>query len=213
MPYRWLASMIAASCLSWNVHAAEMAAQDNSAEASVPEPVLMAYRQTVKGFMIKLKGELQAAMKAGGPINAIGVCHVTAPHIAEQVSSEADLNISRVSLKNRNPNNAVAAGSWQESVLTQFDASAAEGTDPSTLEYAALEEIDGTPSYVYMKAIPTAELCLNCHGSQLKPEVQAKISELYPDDKATGYQAGDIRGAFVITQPMLVATEKYLTAK
>lgn len=213
MRYSGLMSIIAASCLSWNVYATEATTQESSAEAAVPEPVLMAYRQTVKGFMTKLKGELQAAMKAGGPVNAIGVCHLTAPNIAEQVSSEAELSISRLSLKNRNPDNAVAAESWQASVLTQFDASAAEGADPATLEYAALEEIDGTPSYIYMKAIPTAELCLNCHGSQLKPEVQAKISELYPEDKATGYQAGEIRGAFVITQPMLVATEKYLTAQ
>lgn len=211
MRYGWLSSVIAASCLSLNVQATEMEAANGSQEDNVPTPVLMAYRQTVQRFMEKLKGELQGAMKAGGPVNAMEVCHLTAPAIAEQVSSEAALSISRLSLKNRNPNNAVEADSWQESVLKHFDSRAAEGVDPATLEYTALEELNGIPSYVYMKAIPTAELCLKCHGSQLAPEVQAKLSELYPEDKATDYQVGEIRGAFLITQPMAVAVDKYLT--
>jgi hypothetical protein len=32
--------------------------------------------------------------------------------------------------------------------------------------------------------------------------VAAKLKTLYPDDKATGYQTGDVRGAFTISQPM-----------
>ncbi|RPH93345.1 MAG: DUF3365 domain-containing protein, partial [Lysobacterales bacterium] len=32
------------------------------------------------------------------------------------------------------------------------------------------------------------------------PSVAQKIAELYPDDKASGYSEGDIRGAFVVTR-------------
>jgi len=52
----------------------------------------------------------------------------------------------------------------------------------------------------FMKAIPTGALCLQCHGSNMSPEVSARLTELYPGDKATGYAEGDIRGAFVVTR-------------
>ena len=53
-----------------------------------------------------------------------------------------------------------------------------------------------------MKAIPTGELCLVCHGTQIAPQVLEKLDALYPRDEARGFSAGDIRGAFTITQPM-----------
>jgi hypothetical protein len=36
----------------------------------------------------------------------------------------------------------------------------------------------------------------------LKPEVVEKLDKYYPDDKARGFQVGDLRGAFTIRQPM-----------
>ena len=53
-----------------------------------------------------------------------------------------------------------------------------------------------------MKAIPTASLCLACHGEQLDSITRARIEKLYPRDQALGYKQGDIRGAFTITQPL-----------
>ena len=65
-------------------------------------------------------------------------------------------------------------------------------------------EIDGKKAMRYMKALPTQELCLSCHGKENKvsPEVQAKLKELYPDDKATGYDSGQIRGAITARKPL-----------
>lgn len=51
-----------------------------------------------------------------------------------------------------------------------------------------------------MKAIPTGGVCIACHGAELDPAIAQKINELYPDDQATGYKPGDIRGAFTISQ-------------
>jgi hypothetical protein len=59
----------------------------------------------------------------------------------------------------------------------------------------------------YMKAIPTAELCVACHGAEIPPDVAAKLEELYPQDKARGFQPGDIRGAFTITRALPVVAE------
>ncbi len=36
----------------------------------------------------------------------------------------------------------------------------------------------------------------------MKEPVKAKLAELYPDDRATGYKEGDIRGAFTLSKPL-----------
>ncbi len=53
-----------------------------------------------------------------------------------------------------------------------------------------------------MKAIPTGGVCLSCHGQRISQPVEAKLERLYPNDRARGYELGDIRGAFTITQPL-----------
>ena len=44
---------------------------------------------------------------------------------------------------------------------------------------------------------PTDALCLTCHGKSLAPEVAAAIARDYPGDQATGFEQGQLRGAFV----------------
>lgn len=139
-----------------------------------------------------LKGELEAAIKEGGPVKALDVCHTRAPEIAKSVSAEQGLQVSRVSLKNRNSEQGVP-NVWQTEVLHQFESRQAAGEDPATLVYS---EVVGD-EFRFMKAIPTANVCLTCHGTNIAPEVSAKLAELYPDDKATGFKEGDLRGAFV----------------
>jgi hypothetical protein len=59
----------------------------------------------------------------------------------------------------------------------------------------------------YLRAIPTAPMCLSCHGSNIAPDVAKAIAAHYPADKATGFAAGDMRGAFSISwTPEALAT-------
>jgi hypothetical protein len=138
-----------------------------------------------------LKGELETAMKAGGPVDALTVCQKRAPEIAKSVSEESGMQVGRVSLKNRNPNGA--ANEWQSKVLNEFDSRKAAGEDPNSLVYSDIVDNE----FRFMKAIPTGQVCLSCHGTAISPAVTAKLKELYPKDIATGYKEGDIRGAFV----------------
>lgn len=157
-------------------------------------------RTTAMEFMGQLKGELQAGMKAGGPVNAIEVCNSKAPAIAKIISDQKGWSVGRTALKYRNPDNAPDA--WERSVLERFEQQKAQGRDPKTLEYFEVVDVQGAKTFRYMKAIPTGGVCVTCHGTQLAPEVGAKIKELYPQDQATGFEPGDIRGAFTIRQPM-----------
>lgn len=156
---------------------------------------LLHSRQAVKMFADALIAELKYAMEEGGPQRAIKVCHIEAPQIARDVSDAHHWQVGRTSLRYRNPGNA--PDSWEEAVLQQFEQRKAQGEDISKLEYAE----ETAAGYRYMKAIPTKPLCLACHGENLGAEVQATLNEYYPNDKATGFKVGDLRGAFSILQP------------
>jgi hypothetical protein len=165
------------------------------------EPTDQAAAQAaIADFAGALKGELTTAMQAGGPLNAIEVCNARAPAIAAAVSLEQGMNLSRVSLRNRNPDNA--PNEWQSAVLQEFEARRAAGDDAAALSWQEVANTDSGQEFRFMKAIPTGPLCLACHGETLAAPVAERIGELYPADKATGFREGDIRGAFVVTKPV-----------
>ncbi len=162
---------------------------------------VMQARGLIKQFGGQLKGELQAAMKSGGPVQAIDVCHVKAPVIASSVADASGWAIARTSLKLRNQGNTPDA--WEQTVLEAFEARKADGEPAKTLDYSEVVEVDGVQTFRYMKAIPTAAVCLNCHGGDnVKAEVAEQLQVLYPDDQARGYHEGDLRGAFTLQKTL-----------
>jgi len=177
-----------------------LAAISTDLSATEYDAEIAASRDTVREFMQTLKQELQAGMQAGGPVNAISVCNLTAPAIASTYSARNGWDVGRTSLKLRNPDNAPDA--WERSVLEAFEKRKEAGEDPAKMEFYEVVRQDDVSKLRYMKAIPTAGLCLACHGEQLDSIVKTRLETLYPEDQALGYRAGDIRGAFTITQPL-----------
>jgi hypothetical protein len=146
-------------------------------------------------FQDRLRTQLMGALNTGGPLLALDVCQKAAPAIAQDIGGKAGVTIWRTSLKNRNPRGTPDA--WERATLEQFDARRAAGEDAATIEASAQ-----TPSgFRYMKAIPMAAPCAQCHGVSVAPDVAAKIAALYPTDKATGFKPGELRGAVSITWP------------
>jgi len=150
----------------------------------------------------KLLAVLTVEMDKSGPEGAIGVCREKAPEMARAASEQTGWAIRRVSLNNRNPK--AVPDAWERAALEDFDRRAAAGESPAKLEKGELVTEDGKKSYRYMKALPTVEVCTNCHGAQdkLSPAVKEKLAALYPHDKAVGYSAGQIRGAITIRKPL-----------
>jgi hypothetical protein len=72
----------------------------------------------------------------------------------------------------------------------------------TTLEYSEITQQNGNRVFRYMKAIPTDDVCLLCHGQQVPDDLSEKLDELYPNDKARGFSKGDIRGAFTVVRDM-----------
>lgn len=157
-----------------------------------------ASRTAIKAFAERLQAELVQAMENGGPAAAITVCNLKAPEIASAVSLDKGLDIGRTSLRTRNDANR--PDEWEANVLQRFEARQAAGENPAELDYHEVVETDGRRLFRYMKAIPTAAVCLKCHGSDIDPEVRARLDELYPNDMARGFAVGDIRGAFTVSQ-------------
>ena len=166
-------------------------AEDTSALASEG-------RGVVQQFSGTLGKALKSALETGGPVAAIEVCNLKAPGIAEQVGGATNWQVGRTAFKLRNPKNA--PDDWERSVLTTFASRAAAGEDITKIEQTEVVDRDGHKTFRFMKAIPTAELCVTCHGASIKPEIQARLKELYPTDQASDFAVGDLRGAFTLSK-------------
>ena len=146
-------------------------------------------------FAGALKSTLKSAMTSGGATAGIRVCNTQAKAIAGSLSTDGWI-VSRTSLKPRNPSNS--ATPWEKAVLGRFEQQKSAGN--SIAELVLIEQDEHR--FRMIKAIPTGELCLACHGKTIAPELQKTLTNMYPNDLATGFSVGDIRGAFVIEKQL-----------
>lgn len=159
-------------------------------------------RKVASAIPPKLLAVLAAEISKGGSENAINVCKEQAPKMAAAASAETGWAIRRVSLRNRNPK--AVPDAWERAVLEDFDKRHAAGEKPAALEKGEIVAEGGKNFYRYMKALPTQDICLQCHGAtdKLSPAVKTKLHELYPQDKAVDYGLAEIRGAMTIKRPI-----------
>jgi hypothetical protein len=118
----------------------------------------------------------------------VKVCSEVAPQIAREHSRDG-LGVRRVSLRTRNQDNA--PDPWEREQLTRLEAEAASGVRPEETVARTDRELR------LLRPIFVAGACLACHGepADLDPGVRRLLAERYPDDRATGYRSGDLRGA------------------
>ena len=138
-------------------------------------------------YLAPFKKDLMAALKTGiqnGPAAAIDACRIEAPAIADRYSRD-DVRIGRSSHRLRNPDNATP--DWVSSTLEAW--LAGDAREPVVIEIDA-------DRLGYIEPIATKPLCLTCHGETLTPAISERLDALYPDDEATGFDVGDLRGVF-----------------
>lgn len=141
---------------------------------------------------------LQNAMQNGGVENAIDFCNLNAMPLVDSLSQYFGAEIRRVSFKVRNqldlPNDLeqelleAYAYQWKDSLALQANVQALEND-----------------TYLFTKPILIDNaLCLSCHGTNangMLKETEDFIKLKYPEDKAVGYQLGDLRGMWSIVIP------------
>lgn len=143
-----------------------------------------------------LKQLLSEELKKGGFEAAVKSCSESAQIVTEEFAREKGMEIRRVSLKYRNRKDQ--PDEWEAAKLREW--ALAGGTPKEAVETV----IENGKRYLrYLKPIIIQPMCLSCHGApgQIPGEVSALLSERYPRDKATGYKAGELRGAFSVTLP------------
>jgi hypothetical protein len=172
-----------------------------SAEADVPEEALEEARAAADALTTDLKKQWAAAMAEGGPVGAIDVCAQIAPEVARKYSVDGTI-VRRVALRARNPENR-PADAWEEAQLQVLLGQHEAGEMPAEV-YGVVEAEDGARAFRYLRPIEMGAVCLNCHGdpATLEEEVKTAIQENYPEDAATGFAAGDFRGAVAVHVPL-----------
>jgi hypothetical protein len=163
------------------------------------EALLSEARKVATTLPPKLIVALQEEITKSGPEGAIPVCKDMAPRMAGEISQQTGWKIKRVSLKARNDARAIP-DAWEKAALEDFDKRAAAGESPAKLEKG--EKIGN--EYRFVKALPVQALCLSCHGpaEQLSPAIKTTIGQHYPNDKATGYSEGQIRGVISVRKSL-----------
>ncbi len=142
-----------------------------------------------------LQKALKNAIMEDGLEYSIEICNIDALNITDSISESESVQIKRLAKKYRNPVNKTDSA---ESEL--FNSYISDLHGEKQLNPKIIPDDNGHP--VYYNPIYVGELCLNCHGESGKnidSKLAKVINELYPEDKATNFKQGQLRGMWSIT--------------
>lgn len=146
-----------------------------------------------------LVSNLKKAIEEGGFAHAISFCKENANSITSSGIPSEDIILKRVSTRNRNPNNF--PDSDETLILDAYAYNVENGLESSP----NIQKIENGEVLLYTKAIIfPGGICLNCHGdpnSEIQEEAKKVIEEQYPQDQATKYKAGELRGMWSLKIP------------
>ncbi len=150
----------------------------------------------------QLMATVQSKVQSDGVEGAIAFCQVEALPLTDQTAAalEGVKSLRRVGVRTRNPANEPDA--LDREVLQEFlrDWSA---VNPPAPQLRRAQSASGEKEIRFYRPIPVIVSCLACHGDKqaMAPNVLAAIASRYPQDGATGFAEGDLRGAIVVTFP------------
>ena len=179
---------------AWSIWACGEAEPSGKAEATLRAEMLEKGSALIDQSIQTLTGELQAALQAGGPALALKHCQTRAVPLTDSLGQTGQIQLKRSSLQVRNPANAPDAD--EKTRLETYAEQLAKGE-----KLKPILEKDAQGRWLLTKPILMAEPCLKCHGQvgkSLSEAQQALILQHYPQDKATGYEAGQLRGIWAL---------------
>jgi mono/diheme cytochrome c family protein len=140
----------------------------------------------IRALQQRLSARLQEELQKGGPARAVGVCRDEAQALTAETARIQGVQVGRSSHRLRNPGNA--APPWAERFVA-----AGAGRKAASVEAVVVDLGDRVG---VLRPIPTAAACTQCHGpaERLSPDVRAFLETAYPQDRAKGFEEGDLRG-------------------
>lgn len=135
-----------------------------------------------------LIGALTKSIGERGFAESVEFCRGAAPDVTNTIAEKHGVRIGRTSHRLRNPENT--APSWASTAVR-------EETDEQVFFTGPSGELG------VLSPISTADLCVNCHGPEgkLAKGVSDALAKDYPEDQATGFESGDLRGWFWVEVP------------
>ncbi len=129
------------------------------------------------------------AIEKGGTDYAVEYCNLKALPLTDSISQKHQVKIQRLSNKNRNPSNEI------ENAIDQLAWEHIQSQKSSTIQQDNQGKV-----YYYKPIVAAMPTCIKCHGTteDISESTQKIIAHKYPNDKATGYQTGDLRGMWKI---------------
>lgn len=164
--------------------------QEQKDAAATYSDIGLKYALTTKAQLGK---NLMKAINEKGAAGAVEFCHIEAMKLTDSMSVMHNAIIARVSDKPRNPKNK--ANTKELGHITAFKELLESGSDIDPI----VEEIYGEINFYY--PITTNTMCLQCHGKpneQITSSTLSTLKNLYPEDRATGYDIGQVRGMWSI---------------
>jgi hypothetical protein len=147
--------------------------------------------------------ELSAALQEGGPEQAVSFCSQRALTLTAEIQQGMvdGIELKRTSRRFRNPANA--PDELEVAALEYFEAALADNGElpPHYVQRTA------DNGFRYYQPLVVNSMCLQCHGpaEEVVPRVRQVIETSYPNDLATGYTVGELRGLIRVTVPQAVA--------
>lgn len=172
-----------------------MAACDNSLTDKEKQEYANKGNEISQATFKALSEKLTEQMKLGGPAQAIPFCNVEAMPLTQQLSDQYDVTIKRTSDKWRNPTNKPSER--EQEIINNYHKLISEKQ-----EITPIVEVDSNNKKHYYAPIKLKANCLACHGKVdefVSVKTDSIIKSLYPNDKAIGYNEGDLRGIWSIT--------------
>ncbi len=161
------------------------------------DSVIKTGKEVSKTLLQTLGKNLKKEMKAGGPMAAAAFCTNKAYALTASVDKNygKDVQVKRISLKERNPANQPQAE--EKVILESLDNLQKSGV---MLPPYLVERVNKDTYKFYKPLMINKQVCLKCHGDIAKNQKLSQyLGKTYPHDKATGYKMGDLRGAVVVT--------------
>lgn len=170
-------------------------AQQRSADVN-HEEALQEARRLADDLGDKIRGLLVQELQRGGPASAVRVCSEVAQEMTREFNRHTGHHARRVSVKYRNPQNL--PDGYEQQVLVRMEVENRQ--KHLGKEYVEVVKEENVKVLRYMRPLTVASVCINCHGPKetMTPEVKRMLAERYPEDRATGFQEGDLRGAISI---------------
>ncbi len=168
---------------------------------SADTPPVERAQAAAKAFASTLKSALSSRMAEAGPPGAVEFCSAEAPKIAARIGAEYGVRIGRVPVPGRQRNPENAATEWQAPILAGFQRNVSAGARPGDQMDVRTIDLPADVSLRMMRGIAVEPQCLACHGKAPAADTLAAIARHYPADTATGFDAGDLRGALWVEVP------------